>query len=90
MAATQAEQFLGFTRPSRANFSFNTTVPESGDNGSRRGNVNVQGRKTIQTPHYFALGSRGVVPHLSQDTMREHTSVTGFYTALEDCEPLFQ
>ncbi|MCJ1468863.1 hypothetical protein MMC07_007493 [Pseudocyphellaria aurata] len=78
--ATQVDQLPRCTRPLKANFSF--TI--SSDNGSRRGNVHVPGRKTIQTPHYLALSSRGIVSHLSQDTMREHTSITGLYTALED------
>ena len=85
MATTQ---LLRCTMPSKANFSFITSVPESGDNSSRQGNLLVPGRKTIQTPHYCALSSRGVVSHLSQDTMKEHTSIAGLYTALEDCEPL--
>lgn len=84
MAATQADQFPRGARPLNANFSFNTSVSEAGANGSRRGNVHFPGRKTIQTPHYLALSSRGIVSHLSQDMMREHTSVTGLYTALED------
>lgn len=88
MAACQVDQLSRLARPLHTKLFFSTAVPESGDNRSRRGNIHVQGRKTIQTPHYFALGSRGVVSHLSQDTMREHTSITGLYTALEDCEPL--
>lgn len=90
MAATQADQPPRRSKPLKANFSFDTSVRESGDNGPRRGIIHVSGRKTIQTPHYWALSSRGVVSHLSQDTMREHTSITGFYTALEDCESLFR
>lgn len=85
MATTQ---LLRRARSLKANFSFITSVPESGDNRPRQGNILVPGRKTIQTPHYCALSSRGVVSHLSQDTMKEHTSITGLYTALEDCEPL--
>lgn len=52
----------------------------------RLGVLSVPGRQSIQTPHYFAVSSRGCVPHLSQDMMKENTSIKGVYAALEDCE----
>ena len=55
-------------------------------NGPRLGRLRVPGRKTIETPHYLALTSRGAVPHLSQDMMRDNTNIGNVYAALEDCE----
>ena len=52
----------------------------------RIGRLCFQGRPQIETPHYVAVSSRGAVPHLSQDMMRENTSIKGIYTALEDCK----
>ena len=42
----------------------------------------------MDTPHYIGITSRGVVPHLSQDTMQKHTKLKGIYVALEDREHL--
>lgn len=42
-------------------------------------------RRVIDTPHYLANTSRGVVPHITQDTFRRDTSIDGVYVALEDC-----
>lgn len=58
----------------------------AGEDGPRLGTMSKRGRSTIQTPHYFALSSRGAVPHISQDMMRDHTATMGIYSALEDCE----
>ncbi len=52
----------------------------------RLGTLSLRGRKTIDTPHYVALSSRGAVPHLTQDMMRDNTAISGIYAALEDCE----
>lgn len=52
----------------------------------RLGLLSLPGRQSINTPHYFAMSSRGCVPHLSQDTMRGDTNIKGIYAALEDCQ----
>jgi hypothetical protein len=39
----------------------------------------------MDTPTFIAPTSRGVVPHLSMDNLRDHTDVRGVYVALEDC-----
>lgn len=39
----------------------------------------------IDTPAFIAPTSRGVVPHLSHDNLRDHTDIRGVYAALEDC-----
>ena len=56
------------------------------DNEARLGLLNFRRRLPIQTPHYIGLASRGCVPHLTQDMMRDETSIKGIYTGLEDCE----
>jgi len=58
----------------------------SGNSESRLGHLRFRNRTPIDTPHYVAVSSRGAVPHLSQDTMRNSTSIKGMYAALEDCE----
>jgi len=67
-------------------FSFKCLNPEAGDKEPRLGRLCFQGRTPIDTPHYVAVGSRGAVPHLSQDMMRDYTSISAMYAALEDCE----
>lgn len=40
----------------------------------------------INTPHYVATTSRGVVPHVSPDILAKSTAVSAVYIPLEDCE----
>lgn len=72
--------------PPQAPLPFDLRSYDSTDNGLRLGTLSVNGRRTINTPHYIALSSRGTVPHLTQDMMRDNTAITGIYAALEDCE----
>ncbi|KAL7797511.1 tRNA-guanine(15) transglycosylase-like protein [Trichoderma ceciliae] len=51
---------------------------------ARLGKMSLPGRKVIETPNFFAVTSRGAVPHLTPDNLRKHTSVSGVYMALED------
>ncbi|KAM0255223.1 hypothetical protein ACHAQJ_005987 [Trichoderma viride] len=51
---------------------------------ARLGKMSLPGRKVIETPNFFAVTSRGAVPHLTPDNFRKHTSVSGVYMALED------
>jgi hypothetical protein len=51
----------------------------------RLGRLTIAGRKPILTPHYIPLTSRGVVPHLAHDVMRDNTSIGSLYIGLEDC-----
>ena len=53
--------------------------------GPRLGRLLRNGRAPLQTPHYVATTSRGVVPHISHDVLQRHTSIRGAYIALEDC-----
>lgn len=54
--------------------------------GPRVGRLALPGRQLIETPHYLGNTSRGVVPHITQDTFRRDTHITGVYYALEDCK----
>ena len=54
--------------------------------GARLGRLSLPGRKVIETPHYLGITSRGVVPHITQDTFTRDTSINGVYVGLEDCE----
>jgi queuine tRNA-ribosyltransferase len=53
--------------------------------GPRLGRLSLAGRNAIETPHYLGITSRGVVPHLTQDTFARDTSIGGVYVPLEDC-----
>lgn len=66
--------------------SFDLLNPTVSEDESRLGRLAFQGRTAIDTPHYIAVSSRGAVPHLSQDVMRDDTSISALYIALEDCE----
>ncbi|RAL09147.1 tRNA-ribosyltransferase family protein [Aspergillus homomorphus CBS 101889] len=50
----------------------------------RLGRLAVAGRKPISTPHYIPLTSRGVVPHITQDVMRDQTAIGSVFVGLED------
>ncbi|KAJ5795223.1 hypothetical protein N7457_001822 [Penicillium paradoxum] len=50
----------------------------------RVGKLVIPGRKTIATPHHVPLTSRGTVPHIAHDVMRQHTAINSIYTGLED------
>ena len=43
------------------------------------------GRRTMQTPNYLAVASRGVIPHLTPDNVTKHTTFDAAYLAIEDC-----
>lgn len=73
--------------PSRGKFSVHVKPTEIEGDQHRLGELALAGRQRVQTPNYFPLTSRGSLPHLSQDMMRDHASIAGIYTALEDCEP---
>ncbi|KAK6434580.1 hypothetical protein LTR95_009235 [Oleoguttula sp. CCFEE 5521] len=52
--------------------------------GPRRARLALPGRRSIETPHYLGLTSRGVIPHVSQDNFDSLMDVSGVYIALED------
>lgn len=51
----------------------------------RLGRLCRVGRKPILTPGYLPITSRGVLPHVSHDNIKEHMSIASLYVALEDC-----
>lgn len=66
--------------------TFTLIHSNSSISGPRLGRLLRFGRKVVETPHYVATTSRGVVPHISQDTLRKHTMVSSIYIGLEDCK----
>ena len=52
---------------------------------ARLGRLALAGRRSIETPNYFAATSRGVVPHMTPDNVNKHLQAGGAYMALEDC-----
>jgi len=54
--------------------------------GARLGRLVLPGCKVIDTPHYLASTSRGVVPHITPDNFVRFTPINGVYVALEDCK----
>lgn len=51
----------------------------------RLGKLALTGRKTLSTPHYIPLTSRGTVPHIAHDMLRKETALNSLYIGLEDC-----
>ena len=54
--------------------------------GPRLGRFSVKGRQDLVTPNLWAIGSRGVVPHISPDLISSQTQIGGIHLALEDCK----
>lgn len=54
--------------------------------GARLGRLAVKSRKDLSTPNFFAISSRGAVPHLTPDMIIEHAKFGGVHMALEDCK----
>lgn len=65
--------------------SFNLLQSAASQVAPRLGQLCKAGRKPLSTPHYVPISSRGTLPHVSHDTMRDHASVKGLYVGLEDC-----
>lgn len=62
-----------------------TIVKAASAQAPRLARLALPGRAVIDTPHYLANTSRGVVPHLTQDTLSRSTAIIGLYASLEDC-----
>jgi queuine tRNA-ribosyltransferase subunit QTRTD1 len=54
--------------------------------GPRLGRLTMKGRQDLMTPSFFAISSRGVVPHITPDVISADTQIGGVHIALEDCE----
>ncbi|KAI1772985.1 tRNA-guanine transglycosylase [Hypoxylon cercidicola] len=64
---------------------FNVLKNVAMDGGVPRvGQLALPKRKRIDTPNFFALTSRGAIPHMTPDVITKHTEVSGSYMALED------
>ncbi|RMJ27679.1 hypothetical protein PHISP_01464 [Aspergillus sp. HF37] len=57
-----------------ANFSI-LTPAASPILSPRLGQLAIAGAKPVRTPHYLPLTSRGALPHLSHDIVRDHTAI---------------
>lgn len=57
--------------------------------GPRLGKLSVKGRHDVETPNFFSVTSRGVIPHLTPDVISSHTHIGGVHIALEDCKGVF-
>lgn len=61
-------------------------IKSAGSHGPRLGRLALPNKRIVATPHYLANTSRGVVPHITQDTFTRDTDISAVYVALEDCE----
>ncbi len=55
-------------------------------NGPRLARLSLEGRNPIDTPNFFAVSSRGVLPHITPDLITAYTQFGGVHMALEDCK----
>ncbi|KAK2048905.1 tRNA-guanine transglycosylase [Colletotrichum somersetense] len=56
----------------------------SGSSAARLGRLSLPKRNPIETPNYIAVGSRGVVPHVTPDNLERYSTICAVYMALED------
>ncbi|KAJ5913155.1 hypothetical protein N7504_002038 [Penicillium tannophilum] len=70
--------------PELRNMTFSVLGPAAPVLAPRAGTLAIAGRKTLSTPHYLPVTSRGVVPHISHDNVRKETAINGLYVGLED------
>ncbi|KAI1078629.1 tRNA-guanine transglycosylase [Whalleya microplaca] len=52
--------------------------------GPRVGRLALPKRKPVDTPNFFGLTSRGVIPHVTPDIASKYSNLAGSYMALED------
>ncbi|KAL1852002.1 hypothetical protein Daus18300_012357 [Diaporthe australafricana] len=74
------------SEPARAEgMRFETLKAAAGDGlAARLGRLVLPKREALDTPNYFAVASRGVVPHLTPDTIAKYGGLSGAYMAMED------
>lgn len=65
---------------------FDILKPAAAGDGvaARLGRLTLPQRQAIETPNFFAVTSRGVVPHLTPDTIARYGRFPGVYMAVED------
>jgi queuine tRNA-ribosyltransferase subunit QTRTD1 len=76
----------GLSRLPPEMLAFTLKQAASGSLGPRVGQLLRSGRTAINTPHYIATTSRGVIPHVSSDVLAKSTAVSAVYYPLEDCK----
>lgn len=54
---------------------------------ARLGRLSLPRRDAVDTPNFFAVTSRGVLPHLTPDNIHRYGDFKGVYMAMEDCKP---
>ncbi|KAF7192613.1 Queuine tRNA-ribosyltransferase accessory subunit 2 [Pseudocercospora fuligena] len=59
-------------------------IKSAGSYAPRLGRLALPNKRIVATPHYLANTSRGVVPHITQDTFTRDTDISAVYVALED------
>lgn len=69
----------------QADMVFSILSPAAPILAPRVGRLATPRRKAIATPHYIPASSRGAVPHIAHDVVRQHTAINGLYIGLEDC-----
>lgn len=78
------------TSNTQENMRFELLKASSADGaGARLGRLVFSGSRTLDTPDFFAITSRGAVPHITPDNLSKHAPVRGSYIALEDCKSSF-
>lgn len=64
---------------------FDISKAAAGDGvAARLGRLTLPQRQAVETPNFFAVTSRGVVPHLTPDTIARYGRFSGVYMAMED------
>jgi len=53
---------------------------------ARLGRVSIPERTDVETPNFLAVGSRGVIPHMTPDVITASSKIGGIHMALEDCK----
>ncbi|KAK0635321.1 tRNA-guanine(15) transglycosylase-like protein [Bombardia bombarda] len=71
--------------PAAMTFELLKAAVRDGTTVARLGRLALTGCKSVvDTPNYFGLTSRGVVPHVTPDNVSKHLQTNGAYLALED------
>jgi queuine tRNA-ribosyltransferase len=71
-------------------FSFSLLNSASTLLAPRLGLLTLARRKALPTPNHVPITSRGALPHVTHDVMRDHLSVGCLYVGLEDCRFSYQ
>ncbi|RMY94438.1 hypothetical protein D0861_01326 [Hortaea werneckii] len=85
----------GTAASNTSNEMFSLSKVASTGLGPRLGRLKLPNHNHVDTPHYLGVTSRGVIPHLTPDSLSAHTSISGVYVGLEDfierpSPPLYQ